>query len=103
MAGAVPELVGAAWQFLLVAVPLSGATITRACAPAFPRTAVLIPAWNEGAVIGASIDRLMALEYPRGRAARLRGRRCEHRRHARRWCKAKEAQYPGPRGPPAPG
>ena len=44
--------------------PSSGGTTTRACEPAFPRTAVLIPAWNEGAVIGASIDRLMAAEYP---------------------------------------
>ena len=30
----------------------------------FPRIAILIPAWNEAAVIAASIDRLMALEYP---------------------------------------
>jgi len=36
----------------------------RRCRPYFPRTAVLIPAWNEGAVVNASIDRLMGLEYP---------------------------------------
>ena len=35
------------------------------CAPYFPRTAVLVPAWNEAAVIGHTIDRLMALDYPR--------------------------------------
>lgn len=29
-----------------------------------PRLAILIPAWNEEAVIGTSIDRLMALNYP---------------------------------------
>ena len=34
------------------------------CAPYFPRTAILVPAWNEAAVIGASIDRLMQLDYP---------------------------------------
>ncbi len=40
------------------------ATTTVPARPAFPRTAVLIPAWNEGAVIGESIDRLMKAEYP---------------------------------------
>ena len=34
------------------------------CAPFFPRTAILLPAWNEAAVIGTSIDRLMLLDYP---------------------------------------
>lgn len=29
-----------------------------------PRVAVVIPAWNEGLVIGASLDRLLAMEYP---------------------------------------
>lgn len=33
-------------------------------APLFPRLAVVMPAWNEGAVVGASIDRLMQQEYP---------------------------------------
>jgi cellulose synthase/poly-beta-1,6-N-acetylglucosamine synthase-like glycosyltransferase len=61
--GAVPELV-ASWQFLLVAAHFRG-NHYRACAPIFPRTAILIPAWNEAAVIGASIDRLMSLEYPK--------------------------------------
>jgi cellulose synthase/poly-beta-1,6-N-acetylglucosamine synthase-like glycosyltransferase len=37
------------------------------CRPHFPRTAILIPAWNEAAVIGTSIDRLMLLDYPRER------------------------------------
>jgi len=61
--GAVPE-VAASWQFLLVAGH-SWRHDYDACAPVFPRTAILIPAWNEAAVIGASIDRLMSLEYPR--------------------------------------
>ena len=43
---------------------MPGATTMAPCEPIFPRTAVLIPAWNEGAVIAGSIDRLMAAEYP---------------------------------------
>jgi glycosyltransferase involved in cell wall biosynthesis len=62
MAGALPEL-AASWQFLLVAGHF-WRNHYDACAPVFPRTAILIPAWNEAAVIGASIDRLMGLEYP---------------------------------------
>jgi cellulose synthase/poly-beta-1,6-N-acetylglucosamine synthase-like glycosyltransferase len=61
--GALPEL-AASWQFLLVAGHFRRNDY-RSCAPVFPRTAILIPAWNEAAVIGPSIDRLMALEYPR--------------------------------------
>ena len=33
-------------------------------APYLPSVAVIVPAWNEGAVIAASIERLMSLEYP---------------------------------------
>ena len=29
-----------------------------------PRVAVVIPAWNEGAVIGGSLDRLLGMDYP---------------------------------------
>jgi cellulose synthase/poly-beta-1,6-N-acetylglucosamine synthase-like glycosyltransferase len=61
--GAVPLLV-ANYQFLLVALRFRRHDYGR-CRPRFPRTAILIPAWNEGAVIGATIDRLMHLEYPR--------------------------------------
>src|SRR5690606_31768992 len=32
-----------------------------------PNVAVVVPAWNEGLVIGASIDRLMSLDYPQDR------------------------------------
>ncbi len=38
--------------------------ITRKLASHLPRVAIVVPAWNEAAVIGATIDRLMALEYP---------------------------------------
>jgi cellulose synthase/poly-beta-1,6-N-acetylglucosamine synthase-like glycosyltransferase len=60
--GAVPML-AAAYQYLLVAVHFRR-NHYQGCAPYFPRTAVLVPAWNEAAVIGASIDRLMQLNYP---------------------------------------
>jgi cellulose synthase/poly-beta-1,6-N-acetylglucosamine synthase-like glycosyltransferase len=32
-----------------------------------PRTVVVVPAWNEAAVIGASVDRLLAMDYPTDR------------------------------------
>ena len=63
MAGAVPE-VAAACQFLLIAVHFLR-NHYGACKPYFPRVAIVIPAWNEAAVIGTSIDRLMLLDYPR--------------------------------------
>jgi cellulose synthase/poly-beta-1,6-N-acetylglucosamine synthase-like glycosyltransferase len=31
----------------------------------FPNTAIVVPAWNEGAVIGSTVDRLVTMEYPR--------------------------------------
>ena len=62
MVGAVPML-AAAYQYLLVTVHFRR-NHYRECAPYFPRTAILVPAWNEAAVIGASIDRLMLLDYP---------------------------------------
>lgn len=51
------------YQYLLVPVHAFRNHLDRA-APYLPRVVVVVPAWNEGAVIGASIDRLMALEYP---------------------------------------
>ncbi|WP_263118433.1 glycosyltransferase [Cellulomonas fimi] len=62
-AGLIP-VVSTAVQFVLVALH-SRVNHYRKAAPFFPRVVVLIPAWNEGAVVGASIDRLMQLEYPR--------------------------------------
>ena len=61
--GAVPLLVGE------LPVPPGRAALPpqlhyAQCEPWFPRTAILIPAWNEHAVIGTSIDRLMLLDYP---------------------------------------
>ena len=33
--------------------------------PIYPRVALIVPAWNEAAVVSRTIDQLMALEYPR--------------------------------------
>jgi cellulose synthase/poly-beta-1,6-N-acetylglucosamine synthase-like glycosyltransferase len=60
--GSVP-LLAASYQYLMAALHVRR-NHYRQCSPYFPRTAVLIPAWNEAAVIGASIDRLVQLDYP---------------------------------------
>jgi cellulose synthase/poly-beta-1,6-N-acetylglucosamine synthase-like glycosyltransferase len=65
VAGALP-LVVASYQFLLIGFHFRRLHYAQ-CAPTFPRTAILIPAWNEAAVLGASIDRLMGLDYPADR------------------------------------
>ena len=67
LAGAIP-LVVASYQFLLVGLHAFRLHYRR-CAPYYPRVAILVPAWNEAPVVGASVDRLMQLEYP---AERLR-------------------------------
>jgi cellulose synthase/poly-beta-1,6-N-acetylglucosamine synthase-like glycosyltransferase len=38
----------------------------RAVADYAPRCAIVVPAWNEGAVVGTTIDRLVSLDYPEG-------------------------------------
>jgi cellulose synthase/poly-beta-1,6-N-acetylglucosamine synthase-like glycosyltransferase len=60
--GALP-LLAAVYEYLLVAVHFRRNHYGK-CQPRFPRTAVLIAAWNEGIVIGATVDRLMQLDYP---------------------------------------
>jgi cellulose synthase/poly-beta-1,6-N-acetylglucosamine synthase-like glycosyltransferase len=62
MIGAIP-LIAASYQFLLVALHFRFNHYGK-IGEFLPRTAILIPAWNEEAVIGASIDRLMLLDYP---------------------------------------
>lgn len=65
LTGIIPVL-AAAYSFL--AIPLFAFRNHYARArPYFPRVAIVVPAWNEGAVIGASIDRLMSLDYPKDR------------------------------------
>lgn len=61
--GAIPIL-ATAFQFLAIPFHAVKNHYGKA-APYLPRVAVVIPAWNEGLVIGASIERLIALEYPR--------------------------------------
>lgn len=39
----------------------------RKLKPYYPRTTVVVPAWNEGAVVGATIDHLLGMEYPEDR------------------------------------
>jgi glycosyltransferase involved in cell wall biosynthesis len=92
LAGAVPEL-AAAWQFLLAACHYFR-NHYGPCLPIFPRTAVLIPAWNEGLVIGASIDRLVAAEYPR-ESLRIFVVDDASTDDTPMVVKAKEVQYPG--------
>ncbi len=65
LAGAIPLVTGC-YQSALAALH----RFSRAFVPADfepPRVAVLVPAWNEAAVIGRTIDTLVALEYPADR------------------------------------
>ena len=60
--GAVPVLAGA---FSFIAIPFHAfKNHYRKAAPYLPRVAIVVPAWNEAAVIGRTIDRLISLEYP---------------------------------------
>lgn len=60
--GAVPVLVGLV-QYLLVPVHAVRNHL-RDASPYLPRVVVIVPAWNEGAVLAPSLERLMRLEYP---------------------------------------
>jgi len=62
LAGVVPVLAGV-FQYVLVPVHAFRNHLGRA-GPYLPRVVVVVPAWNEGAVLGASLERLMRLEYP---------------------------------------
>ena len=64
LAGALP-LIAAAYEFLIVPVHALRNHYGK-CRPWFPRTAVVLAAWNEEAVIGATVDRFMSLDYPAG-------------------------------------
>lgn len=58
--------VGGIYQYLLV--PVHGLrNHLRRAGPALPRVAVVVPAWNEGPVLAASLERLMRLQYPQDR------------------------------------
>jgi cellulose synthase/poly-beta-1,6-N-acetylglucosamine synthase-like glycosyltransferase len=63
LSGLIPVISAAA---TFVAIPFHAfINHYRDAKPYLPRVAIVVPAWNEGAVIGVSIDRLMMLDYPR--------------------------------------
>jgi cellulose synthase/poly-beta-1,6-N-acetylglucosamine synthase-like glycosyltransferase len=63
--GTLPVLAGL-YQFLLVPFSLFSAGLDRV-EEHVPQLSVLIPAWNEGSVIGLTIERLMEVDYPKDR------------------------------------
>jgi|GEM_PF-161111 len=65
MAGALP-LVASLLQYSVLGLHRfhSGYSGLR---PYYPRVAIVVPAWNEGDVIGATIQRLLAMDYPEDR------------------------------------
>lgn len=65
MGGALVLAVGSL-QFLLASVHFLRRPYARA-REIYPRVAVVVPAWNEGAVIGRTIDHLMTMRYPADR------------------------------------
>lgn len=62
LAAVIPVLAGL-YQYALVAFSILATHLERT-APNVPRVSILIPAWNEVAVIDATIERLMKLDYP---------------------------------------
>jgi cellulose synthase/poly-beta-1,6-N-acetylglucosamine synthase-like glycosyltransferase len=54
------------YQYVVLAFSFF-ATHLEKCGGYLPRVSILIPAWNEGAVIGKTIERLLELDYPRDR------------------------------------
>lgn len=62
LAGAVPLLAGL-WQYALIGVHGFRNHLPMAEDYA-PRTAVVVPAWNEAAVIAGTVDRLTSMNYP---------------------------------------
>jgi cellulose synthase/poly-beta-1,6-N-acetylglucosamine synthase-like glycosyltransferase len=62
-AGAAPPVVGV---YTFVLASLHALRLRREpVAALFPRVAIVVPAWNEAAVLPRTLDRLAALEYPR--------------------------------------
>jgi len=65
LSGAAVLVVGC-FQFILAGLHVMRRPYARAM-ELYPRVAVIIPAWNEGAVLGRTIDRLLAMHYPQDR------------------------------------
>ncbi len=66
MLAAVPLLTGC-YQALLASLHVFRRPVPPAPEGEEPRVAVVVPAWNEGAVIGRTIDTLVGLDYPADR------------------------------------
>ena len=66
LAGTLPPAIGC-YQFALAGLHAFRRGREAMGAVLYPRVAVVVPAWNEGAVIERTIDRLLALDYPRDR------------------------------------
>jgi len=60
--GALPLVTGC-WQYALIGVH-GIRNHLDSVEDVTPRTAVVVPAWNEAAVIGDTVDRLMDMQYP---------------------------------------
>jgi cellulose synthase/poly-beta-1,6-N-acetylglucosamine synthase-like glycosyltransferase len=92
LVGVVP-LLAALYQFLIIG--LHGVrNHYDGVADVAPRCAIVVPAWNEGAVIGATIDRLVSLDYPPG-AVRVYVVDDASTDETPGVVKAKMAEYPG--------
>jgi len=63
LVGAIP-LVAGCWQYALIGIHGFRNHLDKV-EDFIPDTAVVVPAWNEAAVIGDTVDRLMDLDYPR--------------------------------------
>jgi cellulose synthase/poly-beta-1,6-N-acetylglucosamine synthase-like glycosyltransferase len=63
--GAVPVF-GSLMQYVLAGLHYFRIPYDR-LEPYYPNTTVVVPAWNEAAVIGRTIDHLLAMEYPEER------------------------------------
>jgi cellulose synthase/poly-beta-1,6-N-acetylglucosamine synthase-like glycosyltransferase len=64
LVGAIPLIAGC-YQFLLASI--HGLRMRTPREPFYPRVAIVIPAWNEAAVVERTLERLLALEYPADR------------------------------------
>lgn len=62
MIGTLPLAAGA-YQFALIGIHGVRNHFGKV-ADIAPRTAIVVPAWNEALVVGATIDRLLAMDYP---------------------------------------
>jgi len=92
MAGAIP-LAAAVYQFSLIGVH-GIRNHYNDVGDYAPRTAIIVPAWNEALVIAATVDRLMSLDYPED-CLRVYVVDDASTDDTPAVCKRKELEYPG--------